>query len=69
MLYVRTGDVKATAEMLMHSPSSHIADRYTVGGIAARLRVAVQGFNGGVPVANRLAVPAGSTPGNAEKTA
>ena len=68
MLYVRTGDVKATAEMLMHSPSSHIADRYTAGGIAPRLRVAVQGFNGGVP-SKRLAVPAGRTPNNVENTA
>ena len=48
MVYVQTGDVRATAELLMHSPSSHMAERYTVGGIAPRLRVAVEGFNGGM---------------------
>ena len=39
-----TSGLRGTA---VHSPSSHLADRYTVGGIAPRLLVAVQGFNGG----------------------
>jgi integrase len=34
-LYRQTGDPKATAEMLMHTPSSRRMDRYTIGGIRA----------------------------------
>lgn len=55
MIYARTGDVRATAELLMHSPSSHMADRYTLGGVAPRLRIAVQGFNGGVKTGSKSA--------------
>lgn len=59
MIYSRTGDVRATAELLMNSPRSHIADRYTLG-VAPRLRIAVKGFQRGSEAADgwqyRLAV-------------
>ena len=29
-MYRQTGDPKATAELLMHSPSSQMMDRYTI---------------------------------------
>ena len=44
-MYRQTGDSKATAELLMHSPTSHMMDRYTVAGVAPRLLVAVKAFN------------------------
>ncbi|CAN5877517.1 hypothetical protein BH24ACI5_BH24ACI5_04210 [soil metagenome] len=46
-LYRQTGDSKATAELLMHSPTSRMMDRYTVAGVAPRLLVAVKAFNVG----------------------
>lgn len=44
-MYRQTGDSKATAELLMHSPTSRMMDRYTVAGVAPRLLVAVNAFN------------------------
>ena len=44
-MYRQTGDPKATAELLMHSPSSQMMDRYTIGGVASRLRLAVAAFD------------------------
>lgn len=35
-MYRETGDPKATAELLMHSATSQMMDRYTVGGVSAR---------------------------------
>lgn len=57
-LYRLTGDAKATADLLMHAASSHMMDRYTVGGVAPRALVAVDAFN--VARRKRLAVVAGS---------
>jgi integrase len=57
-LYRETGDPKATAEMLMHSASSHMMDRYTLGGVASRLTLAVGAIN--VARRKRLAETAGS---------
>jgi integrase len=37
-MYRQTGDPKATAELLMHSPTSQMVDRYTIGGVAPRLK-------------------------------
>jgi integrase len=74
MVYLRTGDVRATAELLMHSASSHMADRYTLGGVAPRLKIAVQGFNGGINSRGGSAPPAAGSTGwqyqrNSKKTA
>lgn len=44
-MYRQTGDSKATAELLMHSASSRMMDRYTLAGVAPRLLVAVKAFN------------------------
>lgn len=64
----QTGDSKATAELLMHSASSRMMDRYTVAGVAPRMLVAVTAFN-----AANAAKTAGSTgwqsKGNRKKTA
>jgi integrase len=57
-VYRLTGDAKATATLLMHSESSHMMDRYTVGGVAPRALVAVDAFNAARQ--KRLAVAAGS---------
>jgi len=43
-LYALTGDPKATGEMLLHL-SRKTTDRYTVGGVEPRLRLAVAKFN------------------------
>jgi hypothetical protein len=48
----------------MHSDSSHMMDRYTVGGVAPRALVAVDAFN--AARSKRLAVAAGS--GSANET-
>jgi integrase len=62
-MYRQTGDPKATAELLMHSPSSQMMDRYTIGGVSARLKLAVGAFDAAMPAgksrAKRLAVTAG----------
>jgi integrase len=58
-MYRQTGDPKATAELLMHSPSSQMMDRYTIGGVSARLKLAVGAFNATVS-RKRLAESAGS---------
>ena len=47
-MYRQTGDPKATAELLMHSPTSQMMDRYTIGGVAPRLKLAVTAFNAAV---------------------
>ena len=64
-MYARTGDPKATAELLMHSDKSQMMDRYTIGCVATRLKLAVGTFNAAVPAGKpgrkRLALPAGST--------
>jgi integrase len=57
-MYRLTGDAKAAANLLMHSETSHMMDRYTVGGVAPRALVAVGAFN--VARGKRLAVSAGS---------
>lgn len=44
-MYQQTGESKATAELLMHSPTSRMMDRCTVAGVAPRLLVAVKAFN------------------------
>ena len=62
-LYRQTGDPKATAELLMHSPSSQMMDRYTIGGVAPRLRLAVAAFN----ASGIVAVERGSTDGRQER--
>jgi integrase len=54
-LYRRTGDPKATAEMLMHAPSSRMMDRYTIAGVEPRLRLAVGAFNKAVKAPKWLA--------------
>jgi integrase len=66
-MYTLTGDAKATADLLMHSASSHMMDRYTLGGVAPRALVAVGAFN--VARGKRLAVPAGSTTEEIKQTA
>jgi integrase len=68
-LYRRTGDPKATAEMLMHAPSSKMVDRYTIAGVEPRLKLAAGAFNRAVKAPEWLAVPAGSTGEKAERTA
>jgi integrase len=62
-MYRRTGDPKATAEMLMHAPSSRMMDRYTIAGVEPRLKLAAGAFNRSVKAPEWLAVPAGSTAG------
>ena len=66
-MYRQTGDPKATAELLMHSPSSQMMDRYTIGGVAPRLKLAVGAFDAALTAGSgravgqkRLAVTAGS---------
>jgi hypothetical protein len=58
MIYSRTGDVRATAELPCTARIP--TDRYTLGGVAPRLRCAVKGFKGGSQAADgwqyRLAV-------------
>ncbi len=68
-LYRQTGDPKATAEMLMHAPSSRMMDRYTLAGVEARLQLATKAFNAAVPAGKIVAVPRGSTSGKHSKTA
>jgi integrase len=68
-MYRRTGDPKATAEMLMHAPSSRMMDRYTIAGVEPRLKLAAGAFNRSVKAPEWLAVAAGSTKEKAEKTA
>lgn len=62
-LYRRTGDPKATAEMLMHAPSSRMMDRYTIAGVEPRLKLAAGAFNRAVKAPKWLAVSAGSHDG------
>jgi integrase len=47
-MYRQTGDPKATAAMLMHSETSQMMDRYTIAGIAPRLKLAVSAFDAAV---------------------
>ena len=49
-MYAETGDPKATATMLMHSEKSQMMDRYTIGGVALRLRLAAKAFSAVSPV-------------------
>ena len=62
-LYRRTGDPKATAEMLLHAPSSRMMGRYTIAGVEPRLKLAAGAFNRSVKAPKWLAVPAGSHSG------
>jgi integrase len=66
-MYRRTGDPKATAEMLMHAPTSRMMDRYTIAGVEPRLRLAACAFNRSVKAPEWLAVPAGSTSGKGQR--
>jgi integrase len=68
-LYRRTGDPKATAEMLMHAPTSKMMDRYTIAGVEPRLKLAAGAFNRAVKAPEWLAVPAGSTKAKQRNTA
>lgn len=68
-MYRRTGDPKATAEMLMHAPTSRMMDRYTIAGVEPRLKLAVGAFNQAVKAPEWLAVSAGSRKPNSKKTA
>jgi integrase len=68
-MYRQTGDPKATAEMLMHAPTSRMMDRYTIAGVEPRLKLAAKAFNATVKAPKWLAVPAGSTKGKSKKTA
>lgn len=68
-MYSRTGDPKATAELLMHAPSSRMMDRYTIAGVAPRLKLAVKAFNRAVKSPKWLAETAGSGSAESEKTA
>jgi integrase len=66
-MYRLTGDPKATAQLLMHSDTSHMMDRYTIGGVPPRVLVAVDAFN--AARGKRLAVAAGSTEDEQKQTA
>jgi integrase len=66
-MYRLTGDPKATAQLLMHSETSRMMDRYTIGGVQPRVLVAVDAFN--TARGKRLAVAAGSTADAAKQTA
>jgi integrase len=68
-MYRRTGDPKATAEMLMHAPTSRMMDRYTIAGVEPRLKLAAGAFNRTVKAPEWLAVSAGSIEGKVERTA
>ena len=62
-MYVATGDTKAVSELMMHAPGSAVVHRYTMGGVAPRLRLAVGAFDESLakrPSKKRLAVAAGS---------
>ena len=62
-MYVATGDTKAVSELMMHAPGSAVVHRYTMGGVAPRLRLAVGAFDESLakrPGRKRLAVTAGS---------
>ena len=59
-LYVATGDTKAVSELMMHAPGSAVVHRYTMGGVAPRLRLAVGAFDAAVSRKN-VAVRRGST--------
>ncbi len=50
----------------MHSAKSQMMDRYTIGGVAPRLRLAVKAFNAAVSREN-VAVRRGSTSGKRQK--
>ena len=63
-MYRQTGDPKATAETADAQPEkSQMMDRYTIGGVAPRLKLAVGAFDAAVSAgksgAKRLAVTAG----------
>jgi integrase len=66
-MYRLTGDPKATAQLLMHSETSHMMDRYTIGGVQPRVLVAVDAFNSAR--GKRLAVAAGSMADGEKQTA
>ena len=53
----------------MHAPSSKMMDRYTIAGVAPRLKLAVGAFNRAVKSPKRLAETAGSAAAENEKTA
>ena len=53
----RTGDPKATAEMLMHAPSSRMMDRYTIARVEPRL-LAAGAFNRSAKTLNGWQYPA-----------
>ena len=59
-MYRRTGDPKATAEMLMHAPSSRMMDRYTIAGVEPRLKLAAGAFNRAVEGAETAGITAGN---------
>jgi integrase len=67
-LYRRTGDPKATAEMLMHAPSSKMVDRCTIAGVEPRLKLAAGAFNRSVKAPEWLAVSAGSQQAKRDKS-
>jgi integrase len=45
LVYRETGDTRAVGELLMHAPGSRMAERYSIGGVETRLRLAVGAFN------------------------
>jgi hypothetical protein len=47
-IYRQTGDLKATSELLVHAPGSLVVHRYTGGGVAPRVQIAVKAFNAAV---------------------
>jgi hypothetical protein len=52
----------------MHSPTSHMMDRYTIGGVAPRLALAVAAFDDALPAEN-VAVSRGSDRAKSKLTA
>jgi hypothetical protein len=70
-MYVATGATKAVSELMMHASGSAVVHRYTMGGVAPRLRLAVGAFDESLAKRlgkKRLAVTAGSHRGR-HKTA
>jgi len=65
-MYRQTGDPKATAELLMHSETSQMMNRYTISGVAPRLGLAVKAFD--ASPSGIVAVQRGSTPRKRKKS-
>jgi integrase len=60
LVYAKTGDQKATSQLLMHAPSSQMMDRYTIAAVEPRLKLAAGAFNRAVKAPKWLAETAGS---------